>query len=119
MLTLIAAFLALAKLFTLEWAAVALMWVFPLMMITYSAVRSYATRRYGGGDACDEGPTRLAVVRALHFSSASPSALLAAYAYYLRRNEELTSIVLGMACGIAGVGGLLWICETGCADAQP
>ncbi len=107
-LTLIAAFLALSKLLTLEWAAVALMWVFPLMMITYSIVRSYATRRYGGGDACDESPRGWPLYARFIFLGVTVC-LLAAYAHYLRHNEELTSMVLGMACGIAGVGGLLWI----------
>jgi len=106
-MTLIAAFLALAKLFTLEWAAIALMWVFPLMMITYSAARGYATRRYGG-DGCDEGVTGWPAYARFVFIGVT-LALLAAYAYYVRRSEELTSLVLGMACGIVVVGGFLWI----------
>lgn len=106
--TLIAAFLALAKLFTLEWAAVALMWVFPLMMVTYSAARSYATRRYGGGEACEEGLPAWTLYARFALIGITICAL-AAYAYFVRQSEELTSLVLGMACGMITVGGFLWL----------
>jgi hypothetical protein len=105
--SLIAAFLALAKLFTLDWAAVALMWVFPLQMLTYAFVRSYAARRYGGGDECDSSTGWPLYARFLVIGVTI--CLLAAYARYLRHSEELTAMALGMACGLAVVGGGIWL----------
>src|SRR5215469_7471415 len=49
----VSGFLAAAHVFDLDWAAAALVWIFPLLIVVYSATRAWAARRYGGG-ACDE-----------------------------------------------------------------
>jgi hypothetical protein len=104
--SLICAFLALAKLMTLETAALALMWVFPLMMITYGIVRSYAGRRYGV-DGCDEGDAWPYYVRFM--SLAVLFCGLAAYARWRAHDDYLTGMACGMACGMLITGGFFWL----------
>ena len=64
--SLICGFLAAARLFSLDTAAIILFWVFPLQMLTYGAVRIWAARRYGSdadcsGEAASSRASRFAI----------------------------------------------------------
>jgi hypothetical protein len=63
--SLVCGFLAAARLFSLDAAAMILFWVFPLQMLSYAAVRTWVARRYGSDADCSgegawTGPARVA-----------------------------------------------------------
>lgn len=91
-------FLAVAHVFTLDWAAVALIWIFPLLIVVYSVARAWAARRYGGG-ACDED----SMPRAIQFLYlAVIFAAVAAYVYWRKGDTEDAATAAGMAAGMLG-----------------
>ena len=93
---LVAGFLASAQVFTRDWAATALVWMFPLLMVVYTAARAQAARRYGGG-ACDaEGTSRAAGFLYL----AAVFAAIAAYVYWRKGDAQDTGLAVGMAAGM-------------------
>ena len=92
-LGLVTGFLAAAGTMTLEATSSVLLWIFPLMMLTYGAARSAAARRYGGG-ACDEEQRMPASLRALWVAALLGAA--AAYAYF-RGHQDAAWIMFGMA----------------------
>jgi len=55
--SLVCGFLAAARLFSLDAAAMMLFWVFPLQMLSYGAVRAWAARRYGSNADCGREAT--------------------------------------------------------------
>jgi hypothetical protein len=93
----ITGFLAVAHVFTLDWAATALIWIFPLLMVVYSDGRAYAARRYGSG-ACDEGTP--VAVRFLYVAGLLTVA--AAYIYWHKGDAESAGFAAGMAAGMLG-----------------
>lgn len=52
--SLIGGFLAAGKVLSLEGAASFLLWIFPLLLLIYSATRSWVARRYGIDALCDQ-----------------------------------------------------------------
>lgn len=90
-------FLAAAHVFSPDWAAAALVWIFPLLMLFYGASQHYAARRYGGG-TCDEGG-RSAAISFLYV--AALFACIAAYFYFRKGDTDATATMLGMAGGMA------------------
>lgn len=93
---LVAGFLASAQVFTLDWAAAALVWIFPLLMVVYATARAYAARRYGGG-ACDDDETSRAV-QFLYL--AVVFAAIASYIYWRKGDAQDTGLAGGMAAGM-------------------
>lgn len=94
---LISGFLAAAGALTLDATSTVLIWVFPLMMLSYGAARSIAARRYGSGP-CDENERIPAYLRALWVAILLGAA--SAYSYY-RGHAGGAGILGGMA--LAGV----------------
>jgi hypothetical protein len=94
--SIVSGFLAAANALTLEGTAIVLMWLFPLLMLTYGAARSYAARQYGGG-ACDEDERMPLYIRFLW--AAALFGFVAAYAYFRSGDEEIVSIMLGFTVG--------------------
>lgn len=90
-------FLAVAHVFTLDWTATALIWIFPLLIVVYSAGRAYAARRYGSG-ACDEGAP--VAVRFLYV--AGVFVVAAVYIYWRKGDVESASFAAGTAAGMLG-----------------
>ena len=64
--SLVCGFLAAARLFSLDAAAMILFWVFPLQMLSYAAVRTWVARRYGSAGSGE--PITFDVVSAIRFS---------------------------------------------------
>ena len=93
----VSGFLAVAHVFSPDWAAAALVWIFPLLMLCYGGAQRYAARQYGGG-ACDEGgmPTAISFLYA-----ATVFACIAAYFYFRKGDRDATAMMLGMAFGMA------------------
>ena len=98
----VSGFLAAAGAMTLDATAVVLMWIFPLLMLTYGAARSFAARRYGGG-ACDEDERMPAYIRLLW--AATLLALAAAYIYFNKGQQDAAGTMLGMASALAAGAG--------------
>lgn len=92
----VSGFLAAAGAMTLEATAVVLMWIFPLMMLTYGAARSYAARQYGGG-ACDEDERMPLYIRLLW----AAGLLGISAVFVLSRSSEGAGILFGMALALA------------------
>ena len=96
-----AGFLAAAHVLAPDWAATALVWIFPLLLIVYAVARAYAARRYGGGACDDDGAPR-----ALQFLYiAVVFAAIAAYIYWRHGDAQDTGLAVGMATGML-VGGV-------------
>lgn len=94
--TLVAGFLAAAHVLPADWAAGALLWVFPLLMIAYGAGRSVAARRYGTSGMCDEGISTS--IRFLYLIVLFAG--VAAFLYYLKGDAEGASTALGLVAGV-------------------
>ena len=97
----VSGFLAAAHVFPPEWAAEALVWIFPLLMLCYGGAQLYAARRYGGG-VCDEGGMPVAI-RFLY--AATLCACIAAYFYFRKGDRDASATMLGMAGGMAVFAG--------------
>ena len=91
--SLIGGFLAAAKVLSADVSALILLWVFPLLVATYSGVRGWVARRYGG-DGCDEDgwstSTRFLMAAVL-------LGAVAVYAEFIRHDDYLAGIAAGMA----------------------
>lgn len=94
----ISGFLAAAGAMTLDATSVVLMWIFPLLMLSYGAARSYAARRYGGG-ACEDDERMPAYIRLLW--AAALLALAAAYIYFHKGRQDSADMMLGIASALA------------------
>ena len=99
----VSGFLAAADALTLEATALVLLWIFPLMMLVYGAVRGYAARRYGSA-SCDEDERVPMHVR--FFWSTGLLGIAAIYAYF-RSHDTVAVAVFGIAAAAAGAGGLV------------
>ncbi len=104
--SLVCAFLALSKVMTLDAAAVALLWVFPLLMITYGLVRGYAARRYGS-NFCDDDEGWPYYVRFLLLAAFFSA--LAAYARFREHDDFFAGVASGMAVGLVLGSAFLWL----------
>ena len=87
-------FLAITKVLAPDTAALLLIWVFPIMMFSYGAVRQWAARHYGGG-ACDEADGMS--MRGRLFGLAFLFACLAAWAYFHQTDEFTVGVFAGFA----------------------
>jgi hypothetical protein len=96
-LSIVSGFLAAANVMTLEAASIVLVWIFPLLMISYGIARSYAARRYGGS-GCDEDDCTPAYLRFLY--AAVVFCFIAVYVYFRTGDEEGVAITLGMAVAL-------------------
>jgi|SRR5580765_2926878 hypothetical protein len=96
---LIGGFLAVTKVVPYETAATLLLWVFPILMLSYGLARWWAARHYGGG-LCDEAaglpiPVRLLLV-ALMFG------VIAAWSYVHPSDDFAFGASCGVACASLG-----------------
>lgn len=105
-LSIVSAFIAAAGAMTIESTSVVLMWIFPLMMLSYGAARSYAARHYGVS-ACDEGERLPQYIRFIW--AAALFAAAAAYLYLRGHRGDAADFLFGMSFALA-VGGsyLAW-----------
>jgi len=94
--SLVCGFLAVARVFELDSAAMLLFWVFPLQMFCYGAVRRWAARRYGSDAGCGEEED--GIPHYLRFLIAGALFAIAAIWGYARGME---STGLGVLSGIA------------------
>jgi hypothetical protein len=102
----VSGFLAAANVLGPNAAAVALIWVFPLMLIAYSLGQMLAARRYGTSPCIDEGlPLALRFLFVVVVFAA-----LAAYLYYRKGNLDGAATALGMAVGtgVCALGFTIW-----------
>lgn len=94
--SIISGFLAAANMMTLETTSAMLMWIFPVLMLTYGVARSYAARRYGSS-GCDEEERMPLYLRLLW-----AAALIGVAAAFMQfRNADAASILFGMAIALA------------------
>ena len=98
-LSLIGGFLAAAKVLPPDAASMLLLWVFPLLAVTYSSTRGWVARRYGG-DACGDE-------NSVNYSRFLLPAVLvgavAVYAEFVKHDDYLAGIAAGMAAAFAAV----------------
>jgi hypothetical protein len=92
----ISGLLAAAHVFSADWSAAALIWIFPLLLAVYAAARAYAARRYGGGACDDDGMPR--AIQFLYL--AVIFCAIAAYAYWRKGDAQDTGLAGGMAAGM-------------------
>ena len=91
--TLIGGFLASAKVLPSDAAAVVLLWVFPVLVITYALVRSWVGRMYGGS-GCDEADSP---IYRRFFEGGCLVSAIAAYAYFYKHDDQMAGVATGMA----------------------
>ena len=91
-------FLAAAKVFDLETASIFLVWIFPLLMLSYGLGRALAARRYGLGACGDDSDSMPAYIRFLY--AAAIFCVVAAIVYFRSGDERVTSFALGMASAL-------------------
>ncbi|MBS0571115.1 MAG: hypothetical protein JSS28_10935 [Proteobacteria bacterium] len=94
----VAGFLAASHAFASDWAAAALIWIFPLMIVVYTTARAWAARRYGGGGCEDENLPRS--LRFLYL--AGVFAAIAAWVYWSKGDADDMGLAAGMAVGMLG-----------------
>jgi len=93
--SIIAGFLAAADLLALDTTAMILIWIFPLLILAYSAARGYAVRRYGGSALCDDDERMPAYQRFLF--SAAISFGIAAFVWLRNGDNAAARIIAAMA----------------------
>jgi hypothetical protein len=106
---LIGGFLALAKFLSLESASTLLIWIFPLQMVSYGFTRWWVARRYGDEAFCTSNNDDRGLpiyLRLMILAVAAGFAALWSSAY---PDEFRTSVLTGMACGSAALGGFFGI----------
>jgi len=93
LVSIVAGFLAAAGLLSLDTTSVVLVWIFPLLLLVYGAVRSYAARRYGSLDCEDE---RVPLYQRLLYSAAIT--VFMALIVFLRSDaRQVVAVVLAVA----------------------
>jgi hypothetical protein len=80
---------------------VVLMWIFPLLMASYGAARSYAARHYGVS-ACDEAERLPQYIRFIW--AAALFALAGAYLYFRSNRGDAADFLFGMSIALAAGG---------------
>jgi hypothetical protein len=100
---LIGGFLAAAKVFNADMAAMLLLWVFPVLMLSYAGARGAIARRYGGSACDDDGAPQLARCA----GAAALIGLVAAYAYFCQHDDYLAGVASGIATGLGGAALLI------------
>ena len=105
----VSGFLAAAHVLDADFAAAALMWIFPLLTVIYAIAQAIAARRYGSSACFEEGlPVALRFLYLIVLLAA-----LAAYLYYRKGDMEGASTALGLAIGVvvcaAFFGFLRWM----------
>lgn len=99
-LSLVGGFLAAAHVLSLDGSI--LIWVFPVMLVSYGIARSVVARRYGGEMfACGENPGLPLHIRAFYVAALMGG--IAAWAY-LQHNNQAWGMLLGMAAVFLVVG---------------
>jgi hypothetical protein len=101
---LVSGFLAAAKVWSGDWSAAALIWIFPLLMVTYATARAIAARRYGG-TGCEEKSRRWAM-QFLYL--AAMFSAIAAWIYWHKGDRDDFGLAAGMATS-------MFICASGMA----
>lgn len=98
--SLIGGFLAAAKVLPPNAAAVLLLWVFPVLIVAYSSVRSWTARRYGS-DGCTDGvSTKYVNFLALGILVGA----VALYAAFIKHDDYLAGVAAGMSCAFIVFG---------------
>lgn len=98
--SIVSGFLAAANAMTLESASTVLMWIFPVLMLTYGVARSYAARRYGSA-ACDEDERMPLYIRLLW--AAALFGVAGAYVHFRSGHADAAATMFGMA-SVLGAG---------------
>jgi len=96
--TLVSGFLAVAKVLSLDTAAVILIWVFPLLMLVYAGVRAWAARRYGSDAFCEDD----GIPMYLRFLiGAGLLSIVAVWAYFHSADDFDLGLLVGLAAALA------------------
>ncbi|HEX4481923.1 MAG TPA: hypothetical protein VH082_14000 [Rudaea sp.] len=96
--SIVTGFLAAAKVFDLETTSIFLIWIFPLLMLSYGIGRALAARRYGLGACDDDSDGMPSYIRFMYASGIF--CVVAAIAYFYSGDERITSFALGMASSL-------------------
>lgn len=100
--SMVGGFLATAKVFSLDTCAELLMWVFPVLMMSYGVAHWWVGRHYGLEHMCDDDESFPAYLRLL--VAAAVLGLLAVWAYFKHIDSARLGLLCGMAAGIGAVG---------------
>jgi len=96
--SIVVGFLAAANLMTLDWTSISLVWIYPILMLSYALARRKAARRYGVAE-CDEDESMPVYIRFLY--AAAIFAFVAAFLYLRAGDVQAVGIMLGMAGALA------------------
>jgi hypothetical protein len=97
--TLIGGFLSAAKVLPADSAAIILLWVFPVLVLTYSAMRGWVARRYGSS-GCDDGWS-MGYRRPLYVAVLMGA--VAIYAEFYAHDDYFAGIGAGIAASFVAV----------------
>lgn len=104
--SLVAGFLATAKLLSLGTCAALLMWIFPVLMLSYGLARWWVARRYGISAGCgDEDESFPKYLRIL--SAAGLLAICVVWGYFKPIDSFSLGLLSGMCAGLIVVGVLM------------
>ncbi|MGA9334634.1 MAG: hypothetical protein WBV39_10195 [Rudaea sp.] len=104
--SLVGGFLATAKLLSLEACANLLLWIFPVLMMSYGLARWWVARHYGIDAGCsDEDEAFPAYLRLL--SAAGLLAICAVWGYFKSIDGFHLGLLSGMCAGLATAGALM------------
>jgi hypothetical protein len=90
--SIVGGFLAASRVITQDVAAMVLLWVFPLLLFTYSIARSRAARHYGTVGCDEDSP-----LYQRFFWASAIFAVVAAYAYFYKQDDYMAGVATGMA----------------------
>jgi hypothetical protein len=105
--SLIGGFLANAKVLTLETSAMVLLWVFPVLVVSYSIARARVARRYGVV-SCEETESGMPLY--VHFLIAALIVgMVGIYAYFHAADEKVAGLASGMTTAFALAAVYFWV----------
>ncbi len=105
--SLVGGFLANAKLLSLDACAEMLLWVFPVLMISYGIAHFWVRRRYGLDGGCDDDESFPVYLRLL--SAAALLGILTVWGYLRPIDSFRLGLLSGMTAGLAAVGLVLGV----------
>jgi len=94
--SIVGGYLAASRVITQDVAALILLWVFPLLIFTYSITRARASRHYGTVGCDEDSPLYQRFLWA-----GAIFAAVAAYAYFYKHDDYMAGVATGMATAFA------------------
>ncbi|HET8942760.1 MAG TPA: hypothetical protein VFN13_12320 [Rudaea sp.] len=99
-------FLASAKLLSLDACANLLLWLFPVLMVSYGVARLWVARRYGIAAGCDDEDETFPTYQRL-LGAAGLLGICTAWGYYKSIDSFHLGLLSGTCAGLAVSGALL------------